>query len=256
MCCTWAGRSACSTGNSVGPCASAMGIASSLAVTCRPRTALPITCTTGSTAGPPTSTTGPCCARSITGWSTTTTSTSTVTPIVAGSSRCVLTVRRSPASETGPSWPADDHPHRGPMRACSTDLGRRPASRRSRCSPRSRRRREWQGCGAASIPHERRGQRNELAGLELEFRHAGEAHVARPADITDISDEAFEQFFFIRQNPKGIVFERWRHIHGCGRFFNAARHTVSDRFYTTYKAGEPKPAIVPLAAIATKLLCR
>ncbi len=82
---------------------------------------------------------------------------------------------------------------------------------------------------------------------ELEFRHAGEAHVARPADITDISDEAFEQFFFIRQNPKGIVFERWRHIHGCGRFFNAARHTVSDRFYTTYKAGEPKPAIVPAA---------
>jgi sarcosine oxidase subunit delta len=30
-------------------------------------------------------------------------------------------------------------------------------------------------------------------------------------------------------------------MHGCGRFFNAARDTVSDKFLTTYKAGEPKP---------------
>ena len=30
-------------------------------------------------------------------------------------------------------------------------------------------------------------------------------------------------------------------MHGCGRFFNAARDTVSDKFIMTYKAGEPKP---------------
>ena len=76
---------------------------------------------------------------------------------------------------------------------------------------------------------------------ELEFRNAGEAHVARPGDIAAISDEDFEKFFFIRSNPKGLVFERWRHIHGCARFFNAARDTVSDKFLLTYKAGEPKP---------------
>ncbi|MGY6708802.1 MAG: sarcosine oxidase subunit delta [Rhizobiaceae bacterium] len=76
---------------------------------------------------------------------------------------------------------------------------------------------------------------------ELEFRHAGEAHVARPENISDISDEEFEAFFFHRANPKGVVYERWRHIHGCGRFFNAARDTVSDRFLVTYKAGEKKP---------------
>lgn len=75
---------------------------------------------------------------------------------------------------------------------------------------------------------------------ELEFRHAGEAHVARPANIADISDEAFEAYFFIRKNPKGLAWERWRHIHGCARFFNAVRDTVTDRFVTTYKAGEPK----------------
>lgn len=85
---------------------------------------------------------------------------------------------------------------------------------------------------------------------ELEFRHAGEAHIARPTDIASISDEEFEKFFFIRSNPKGIVYERWRHVHGCGRFFNAVRNTVSDKFYMTYKAGEPKPDI-DFAAVET-----
>ncbi|MFZ1680278.1 MAG: sarcosine oxidase subunit delta [Rhizobiaceae bacterium] len=78
---------------------------------------------------------------------------------------------------------------------------------------------------------------------ETEFRHAGEAHIARPTDWSTVSDEDFERFFFIRANPKGVTFERWRHIHGCARFFNAARDTVSDRFLATYKAGEAKPEL-------------
>ena len=83
---------------------------------------------------------------------------------------------------------------------------------------------------------------------ELEFRNAGEAHIARPENIADISDDDFEQFFFIRSNPKGIIFERWRHIHGCARFFNAARDTVTDKFLAVYKAGEPKPDLDKLAS--------
>lgn len=78
---------------------------------------------------------------------------------------------------------------------------------------------------------------------ELEFRNAGEAHIARSPDIASISDEHFEKFFFVRSNPKGIIYERWRHIHGCARFFNAVRDTVSDKFLMTYKVGEPKPDI-------------
>ncbi len=78
---------------------------------------------------------------------------------------------------------------------------------------------------------------------ELEFRNAGEAHIARPQNIAEITDEEFEQYFFIRTNPKGLHFERWRHIHGCARFFNAARDTVTDKFLMTYKMGEPKPSI-------------
>ena len=76
---------------------------------------------------------------------------------------------------------------------------------------------------------------------ELEFRGAGEAHLVRPADMSGMSDEEFRDFFFVRDNPKGLSFERWRHVHGCGRFFNAVRDTVSDRFVQTYKAGEARP---------------
>jgi sarcosine oxidase subunit delta len=83
---------------------------------------------------------------------------------------------------------------------------------------------------------------------ELEFRWAGEAHIARPQDIAEITDEGFADYFFLRDNDKGVTYERWRHIHGCGRFFNAARDTVSDRFLMTYKAGLPQQPVPDVAA--------
>ncbi|WP_174803811.1 sarcosine oxidase subunit delta [Martelella limonii] len=88
----------------------------------------------------------------------------------------------------------------------------------------------------------------EEARSELEFAGAGEAHIARPENMAELSDAEFAAFFFMRTNPKGLHFERWRHIRGCGRFFNAARDTVSDRFLKTYKAGEPRPDAETLVA--------
>ena len=73
---------------------------------------------------------------------------------------------------------------------------------------------------------------------EIEFAYGGEAHIARPPDPSAQSDNEWESYLFIRANPRGRHNERWRHIHGCGRFFNAVRDTVSDKFETTYKAGE------------------
>jgi sarcosine oxidase subunit delta len=77
---------------------------------------------------------------------------------------------------------------------------------------------------------------------ELEFRYGGQAHVARASDPSTLSDEQWSQFMYLRTNPKGLHAERWRHM-GCGRFFNALRHTVTDKFVTTYKAGEPMPEL-------------
>jgi sarcosine oxidase, subunit delta len=75
---------------------------------------------------------------------------------------------------------------------------------------------------------------------ELEFRNGGEAHVARP-EAAKADDEAWAAFLYLRGNPKGVFVERWRHAAGCGRFFNAVRHTVSDRFLASYKVGEARP---------------
>ncbi len=76
---------------------------------------------------------------------------------------------------------------------------------------------------------------------EVEFRNGGEAHVARPPDPSSQSDDQWADYLYMRTNPKGVHVERWRHVHGCGRFFNAARHTVTDRILVTYKAGEKRP---------------
>ncbi|MBL3704416.1 sarcosine oxidase subunit delta family protein [Sulfitobacter sp. BDSS02] len=81
---------------------------------------------------------------------------------------------------------------------------------------------------------------------EAEFAHAGQAHIVRPENPSAQTDEEWENFLFIRSNVKGPHYERWRHLHGCGRFFNAVRDTVSDRFLTTYKAGAPRPDLETL----------
>jgi sarcosine oxidase subunit delta len=80
---------------------------------------------------------------------------------------------------------------------------------------------------------------------ELEFTYGGEAHLARPANPGSLSDEAWAEFLYMRTNPKGLHAERWRHTHGCARFFNALRDTVSDMFLATYKIGEQRPDLAP-----------
>jgi len=73
---------------------------------------------------------------------------------------------------------------------------------------------------------------------ELEFRYGGEAHIARPADPTTLDDAAWASFLYQRSNVRGEHRERWRHVHGCGQFFNALRDTTSDQILKTYKIGE------------------
>ncbi len=92
----------------------------------------------------------------------------------------------------------------------------------------------------------------EMERPELEFAYAGEAHIARPADPSTLSDDEWRDFLFTRSNPRGNHYERWRHINGCGRFFNAVRDTVSDKFVTTYKAGEPRPELEQTPAAEAK----
>ena len=87
----------------------------------------------------------------------------------------------------------------------------------------------------------------EMTRPEIEFRHGGEAHLVRAADPQTMSDADWAEFLYMRSNRKGVHVERWRHVHGCGRFFNAVRHTVTDKILATYKAGEPRPDLAASA---------
>lgn len=78
---------------------------------------------------------------------------------------------------------------------------------------------------------------------EVEFTYGGQAHIARPVDPSLLDDAQWETFLYVRDNRRGVQAERWRHVHGCARFFNALRHTVTDKFLATYKAGEQPPEI-------------
>jgi len=80
---------------------------------------------------------------------------------------------------------------------------------------------------------------------EIEFRNVGAAHISRPNDPEATTDGQWGEFLYLRNNPKGRIAERWLHIHGCGRYFNAIRDTASDSFLTTYKSGEPRPETTP-----------
>jgi sarcosine oxidase subunit delta len=78
---------------------------------------------------------------------------------------------------------------------------------------------------------------------ETEFRCGGEAHIARPRQPSTISDEAWADYLFMRSNPKGTHVERWRHVHGCGRWFNLVRETVSEAILAVYRMGEQPPEL-------------
>jgi sarcosine oxidase subunit delta len=75
---------------------------------------------------------------------------------------------------------------------------------------------------------------------EIEFTHGGQAHLARPMGA-DVTDQQWADFLYSRVNLKGVHAERWRHVYGCGRFFNALRDTTTDLFVATYRSGEPPP---------------
>ncbi len=74
---------------------------------------------------------------------------------------------------------------------------------------------------------------------ETEFHAGGEAHVRRP-DPAAASDAEWADTLFHRLNPRGRYAERWVHVHGCGRWFNAERDTVTDRFHRFYRLDEPR----------------
>ena len=74
---------------------------------------------------------------------------------------------------------------------------------------------------------------------ETELAPGGEAHVARAGATA--TDAEFEAYMFHRKNPRGVHFERWRHVMGCGKWFHAARDTATLEVFGTYPAQTTRP---------------
>ncbi len=85
---------------------------------------------------------------------------------------------------------------------------------------------------------------------ESELSAGGEAHLKRFGP--DASDDDFENYLFMRENPKGVHLERWRHVNGCGKWFHAARCTVTLEVFGTYKAQTFEPPQAIKDAISAK----
>jgi heterotetrameric sarcosine oxidase delta subunit len=66
---------------------------------------------------------------------------------------------------------------------------------------------------------------------ETEFSYGGQAGVPYPADPAALSDEEWSRFLFFRANPRGASHERWVHTHGCRRWFELTRDTVSHEIH-------------------------
>ena len=74
---------------------------------------------------------------------------------------------------------------------------------------------------------------------ETEFAPGGEAYLKRHGPGS--SDADFEGYMFLRDNPRGVHLERWRHAYGCGKWFLAARCTVTLRVFGTWPAQTSEP---------------
>lgn len=77
---------------------------------------------------------------------------------------------------------------------------------------------------------------------QSEFSYGGEAHIVRPENPDELSDEQWGDYLFFRKNTKGLFHEQWNHAFGCRRWFNVTRDTVTYEIKEVYLIGE-QPSI-------------
>jgi heterotetrameric sarcosine oxidase delta subunit len=76
---------------------------------------------------------------------------------------------------------------------------------------------------------------------ETEFHCGGQSHIARPANADRLTDAEWADYLYMRENPKGLHFERWHHSSGCRRWFNVARDTVTHEILAVYRMTDARP---------------
>ena len=89
-----------------------------------------------------------------------------------------------------------------------------------------------------------------VEGEETDFHYGHEAHIARPATSAPetVSNSQQADYLFMRRNPKVLHFERWRCDRGCGKWFHAARDTMTMEIKAYYGITELPPEELMRAA--------
>ena len=82
---------------------------------------------------------------------------------------------------------------------------------------------------------------------ETELTAGGEAHLTRK-DVKSNNGE-FHDYLYARKNHKGVIFERWRHAFGCGKWFHVSRCSINNQVFGSYSIRETSPPKTLLAKI-------
>ena len=71
-----------------------------------------------------------------------------------------------------------------------------------------------------------------------EFSYGGDASVERPLLGKEISDKEWDDFVYLRKNPRGKHSEFWHHVAGCRQWFKVLRSTATHEIFKTAKINE------------------
>jgi sarcosine oxidase subunit delta len=63
----------------------------------------------------------------------------------------------------------------------------------------------------------------------------------RPAQPERCSDQQWAEYLFYRDNPKGLLRERWVHSYGCRQWFVVTRDTVTHDIVEVSPMGTVRP---------------
>ena len=80
-----------------------------------------------------------------------------------------------------------------------------------------------------------------ICGLrdETEFSYVGDATVVRPA-MDEADPDAWYEYVFLRDNPRGPHREYWHHALGCRQIVEVERNTLTHEIGTCRLASEAK----------------
>ena len=72
---------------------------------------------------------------------------------------------------------------------------------------------------------------------QIEFSYGGDASAQRPADPEKVPLDAWLDYVYLRDNPRGPHWELWQHSAGCRSWLRVQRDTLTHEILATEVAG-------------------